>query len=69
MSLCALISNDVAEKLRHFTDGLKPTIRRNVMMMDPTDYAAATTRAFWAEQALKDIDYEMQRKRQHRHYF
>lgn len=59
-----LIANDAAEKLRHFTDGLRPTIRRDVMMMDPVDYAAATTRAFRAEQALKDIDHEMQRKRQ-----
>lgn len=58
-----LISNDAAEKLRHFTDGLRPTIRRDVLMMDPTDFAAATTRAFRAEQALKDIDFEIQRKR------
>lgn len=59
-----LIANDAAEKLRHFTDGLQPTIHRDVLMMDPADYAAATTRAFRAEQALKDIDQEMQRKRQ-----
>lgn len=59
-----LIANDVEEKLRHFTDGLRPTIRRDVLMMDPADYAVATTRAFWAEQALKDIDLEIQRKRQ-----
>lgn len=29
-----LISNDAAEKLRNFTDGLRPTIRREVMLMD-----------------------------------
>ncbi|XP_075504437.1 uncharacterized protein LOC142541864 [Primulina tabacum] len=55
---------DAAEKLRHFLDGLPPTIRRDVMMMRPFDYAAATSYAFQAEQALKDIDFEMQRKRQ-----
>lgn len=59
-----LIVNDTAEKLRHFIDGLKPTIRRDVMMMEPAEYAAATTRAFWAEQTLKNIDFEIQRKRQ-----
>lgn len=59
-----VIANDVAEKLRHFTDGLKPTIRGDVMMMDPADYAAASTRVFQAEQASKDIDFEMQRDRQ-----
>lgn len=32
-----LISNDATEKLRHFTDGRRPTIRRDVLMMDPTD--------------------------------
>lgn len=59
-----LIANDAAEKLRHFTVGLRPTIRRDVMLMDPTNYAVATTRAFRAEQALKDIESEMQRKKQ-----
>lgn len=59
-----LIANDAAEKLRHFTDGLRPTIRRDVMMIDPTNYAAATTRASRDEQALKVIDHEMQRKKQ-----
>ncbi|XP_073307170.1 uncharacterized protein [Primulina huaijiensis] len=31
-----LIANDAAEKLRHFIDGLKPTIRHDVMLSDPT---------------------------------
>ncbi|XP_073275420.1 uncharacterized protein [Primulina huaijiensis] len=36
-----LIANDVAEKLRHFLDGLKPTIRCDVMLNDPTGYTTA----------------------------
>lgn len=59
-----LIANDAGENLRHFVDGLKPTIRRDVMMMDPTDYATATTRAFRVEQALKVLRL-MHRERGH----
>lgn len=44
--LVPLIANDAEEKLRHFMDDIKPTIRRDVTMMEPADYAAATTRAF-----------------------
>ncbi|XP_073271488.1 uncharacterized protein [Primulina huaijiensis] len=51
-----LIANDAAEKLRHFLDGLRPTIRRDVMLGNPTDYTTAVARAFRAEQSLKDID-------------
>ncbi|XP_073049548.1 uncharacterized protein [Primulina eburnea] len=58
------IARDAAEKLRHFMDDLQPTIRHNVMMMRPLHYATATTYAFQSEQSLKDIDFEMQRKRQ-----
>ncbi|XP_075500067.1 uncharacterized protein LOC142538638 [Primulina tabacum] len=58
-----LIANDAAEKLRHFLDGLKPTIRRDVMLSDPIDYTTAVAKAFRAEQSLNDIDWEMQRKR------
>lgn len=58
-----LIENDAGENLSHFVDGLKPTIRRDVMMMDPAVYATATTRAFMVEQALKDIEIDAQRKR------
>ncbi|XP_073283695.1 uncharacterized protein [Primulina huaijiensis] len=57
------IARDAAEKLRHFLDCLRPTIHRDIMMMQPMNYAAATAYAFQAEQALKDIDFEMQRKR------
>ncbi|XP_073057361.1 uncharacterized protein [Primulina eburnea] len=38
-----LIARDAADKLRHFLDGLLPTISRDVMMMHPLDYAATTT--------------------------
>ncbi|XP_075500048.1 uncharacterized protein LOC142538619 [Primulina tabacum] len=55
----------VAEKLRHFLDGLRSTIYRNVMFTDPTDYTTVVAKAFLAEQSLKDIDWEMQRKRNH----
>lgn len=64
-----LIENDADEKLRHFLDGLKPTIRRDVMLLDPVDYAAATTRAFRAEQTLKDIEIDSQRKREQTQQF
>ncbi|XP_073037559.1 uncharacterized protein [Primulina eburnea] len=64
-----LIARDPAEKLRHFLDGLRPVIRPDVMMMRPIDYATATAYAFQAEQALKEIDYDAQRKRrQHQHH-
>lgn len=58
-----LIARDAAEKLRHFMDGLKPIIRRDVMLMKPVDYAEATAFAFRAEQALRDISADDQRKR------
>ncbi|XP_075507414.1 uncharacterized protein LOC142544240 [Primulina tabacum] len=44
-----LIARDAAEKLWHFMDGFRATIRRDVMLMRPTDYAAATACAFQAD--------------------
>ncbi|XP_073290708.1 uncharacterized protein [Primulina huaijiensis] len=58
-----LIARDAAQKLRHFIDGLRPTLRSDVMLMRPTSYDEATACAFQAEQALRDIDFEIQRKR------
>ncbi|XP_073063981.1 uncharacterized protein [Primulina eburnea] len=58
-----MIAGDAAQKLRHFLDGLRPTLRRDVMLMRPASYDEATACAFQAEQALRDIDLEMQRKR------
>ncbi|XP_073033781.1 uncharacterized protein [Primulina eburnea] len=62
-----LIAREPAEKLRYFMDGLRPTLRNNVMMMHPLDYATATTCAFKSEQAMRDIEFEIQRKRQQHH--
>ncbi|XP_075481180.1 uncharacterized protein LOC142521889 [Primulina tabacum] len=58
-----LIENDAAEKLRHLLDCFRPTIRWDVMLVDLIDYTAAFVKAFRAEQSLKDIEWEMQRKR------
>ncbi|XP_075480347.1 uncharacterized protein LOC142521049 [Primulina tabacum] len=62
-STVAEFIRDVAQKLRHFMDDLRPTLRRDVMLMRPASYEKATDYAFQAEQALMDIDFEMQRKR------
>ncbi|XP_073067212.1 uncharacterized protein [Primulina eburnea] len=59
-----LVAEDAEEKLRHFMDGLRPTIRDKVMMMRPENYSMAVTYADQAEQSLRDIDFELQGKRQ-----
>ncbi|XP_073030756.1 uncharacterized protein [Primulina eburnea] len=51
-----LIARDAVEKLMHFMNGLRPTMRRDVMLMRPIDYEAATSCAYQAEQALREID-------------
>ncbi|XP_073279536.1 uncharacterized protein [Primulina huaijiensis] len=58
-----IIAKDADQKLRHFMDGLRPTLRRDVTLMRLTSYDEATSCAFQAEQALRDIDIEMHRKR------
>ncbi|XP_073300262.1 uncharacterized protein [Primulina huaijiensis] len=58
-----LIARDDTQKLRHFMDGLRLTLRRDVMLMIPASYDEATGCAFQAKQALRDIDFEMHRKR------
>ncbi|XP_075507433.1 uncharacterized protein LOC142544259 [Primulina tabacum] len=58
-----MIAGDADQKLRHFMDGLRPTLRRDVMLMRLTGYDEATASAFQVEKALRDIDFEMQRKR------
>ncbi|XP_042422590.1 uncharacterized protein LOC122010202 [Zingiber officinale] len=58
-----LIANDANEKLRHFLDGLRPTIRRGVLLADSIEYKDVVTRAYRAEQSLKGIEWEVQRKR------
>ncbi|XP_042404867.1 uncharacterized protein LOC121995105 [Zingiber officinale] len=52
------IANDTIEKLRYFLDGLRPTIRREVLLADITEYNDVVTRAYRAEQSLKDIEWE-----------
>ncbi|XP_073317268.1 uncharacterized protein [Primulina huaijiensis] len=59
----SFIARDAAKKLRHFMDGLRPTLRWDVMLMRPASYDEATTCGFHAEQALQDIKAEIQRKR------
>ncbi|XP_075515408.1 uncharacterized protein LOC142550051 [Primulina tabacum] len=58
-----LIARDAGQKIRHFMDGLIPTLRRDVMLMRLASYNDATSCAFQAEQVLQDIDFELQRKR------
>lgn len=40
-----LIANDAREKLRHFNDGLRPILSRDVRVAGPTTYAVSVTRA------------------------
>ncbi|XP_073304144.1 uncharacterized protein [Primulina huaijiensis] len=58
-----LIANDAREKLRHFIDGLRPILRRDVIVAGPTTYATAMSRALAAEQEQKDIENKRQGKR------
>ncbi|XP_073119334.1 uncharacterized protein [Henckelia pumila] len=58
-----LIEDDEAEKLQHFIVGLRPTIRRDVLMAEPADYASALRRDLRSEQTLRDISAEAQSKR------
>ncbi|KAG6507650.1 hypothetical protein ZIOFF_033001 [Zingiber officinale] len=54
-----LIDNDAAKKRRHFLDGLRPTIRRDILLTNPTVYNDAVNGAYRAEHSLKDIAWEM----------
>ncbi|XP_075515511.1 uncharacterized protein LOC142550157 [Primulina tabacum] len=58
-----LIANDAQSKLRHFMDGLRPILRRDVRVADPTTYAIAVSRALAPEQDLRDIEADRQGKR------
>ncbi|XP_075504444.1 uncharacterized protein LOC142541871 [Primulina tabacum] len=57
-----LIARDVVQKMRCFMDGMRLTLHRDVMLMRPESYDEANACAFQAEQALRDIDMEMQQK-------
>ncbi|XP_073057243.1 uncharacterized protein [Primulina eburnea] len=48
-----MIARDADQKLWHFLDGLRPTLRLDVILMRPTGYDEATACAFQAEQALR----------------
>ena len=58
-----LIANDTGAKLRHFLDGLRPILRRDVRVAGPTTYNVAVSRALAAEQDHNDIDRDCQGKR------
>ncbi|XP_073275434.1 uncharacterized protein [Primulina huaijiensis] len=67
-----LIANDVREKLRHFIDGLRPVLRRDIRVVVPTTYAIVVSKALAAEQDQRDIENDRQGKRpyqapQHHH--
>ncbi|KZV39303.1 hypothetical protein F511_18361 [Dorcoceras hygrometricum] len=40
------IADNATEKRRHFIEGLKPTIQRDVLMTDPAEYSDAIIKAF-----------------------
>ncbi|XP_075492747.1 uncharacterized protein LOC142530795 [Primulina tabacum] len=58
-----LIANDVQAKLRHFLNGLRPILRRDVRVAGPTSYVVAVSRALAAEQDQRDIEADRQGKR------
>ncbi|XP_075500032.1 uncharacterized protein LOC142538605 [Primulina tabacum] len=58
-----MIGKNAAQKLRNFLDGLRPTLRRVVMLLRPAGYDEATACAFREERALWDINFDIQRKR------
>ncbi|XP_073057328.1 uncharacterized protein [Primulina eburnea] len=49
-------------KMRHFMDGLRPILRRDVRVAGPTTYAIAVSRALATEQDLRDIEADRQGK-------
>ncbi|XP_042432713.1 uncharacterized protein LOC122019296 [Zingiber officinale] len=59
----SLIANNPKEKLRHFIDGLRPILHRDVRVADPKEFAEAVTRALRAEQDQRDIEVDRQGKR------
>ncbi|KZV32022.1 hypothetical protein F511_23135 [Dorcoceras hygrometricum] len=52
-----------SEKLRQFTDGLRPDIRHDVNMADVATYMATVNKACWSERGRKDMRDDLQRKR------
>ncbi|XP_073304584.1 uncharacterized protein [Primulina huaijiensis] len=58
-----LIANNSREKLRHFLDGLRPILHRDVRVAGPTTYDVVVSRALAAEQDQKDIENDRNDKR------
>ncbi|XP_073016635.1 uncharacterized protein [Primulina eburnea] len=58
-----LIANDAGAKLRHFLNGLRPILRRDVRVDGPTTYDVVISRALTAEQDQLDIERDRQGKR------
>ncbi|XP_075481134.1 uncharacterized protein LOC142521846 [Primulina tabacum] len=58
-----LIANDGREKPRHFIDGLRMILPRDVRVVGPTTYAVSVSRSLAAEQDQKDIENDRQGKR------
>ncbi|XP_073035184.1 uncharacterized protein [Primulina eburnea] len=58
-----LIANDARDKLRHFMDGLRPILRRDVRVASPTTYAVVVSRALAVEHEQRDIEIDRQGKR------
>ncbi|KZV53095.1 hypothetical protein F511_30089 [Dorcoceras hygrometricum] len=52
------IGRDAEEKLRHLVDGLRPTLKHEVRIYEPTGYRAAIKKALQAEQDWNEIDEE-----------
>ncbi|XP_073289767.1 uncharacterized protein [Primulina huaijiensis] len=55
--------DDEGARLRHFMDGLRPILRRDVRVVGPTTYEVAVSRALTAEQDQRDIENDRQGKR------
>ncbi|XP_073127686.1 uncharacterized protein [Henckelia pumila] len=59
-----MIAEDEGERLRHFTDGLRPDIKHDVFMADVATYKAAVNKAYRSEIGRREMQAEYQRKRQ-----
>ncbi|XP_073137187.1 uncharacterized protein [Henckelia pumila] len=59
-----LIANDEQERLRHFTDGLRPDIKHDVFMAEVVNYKAAVNSALRFEQGKREMHAAYQHKRQ-----
>ncbi|XP_073307133.1 uncharacterized protein [Primulina huaijiensis] len=53
-------TDDVRSRLRHFIDGLRPILRRDVRVAGPTTYEVVVSRALTAEQDQRDIENDRQ---------